>query len=1271
MILRKIVALLSLLFLLSGCSGEYCIDADDFGFLNMTVSARYSQSELQQQFDHSQIAPWKDSGYRVDGRPLNILVRSWSLENDGNNKGSVSAWCPWFGGKNFSGSDDDDDKKEAADKENSVLSRVCYRLAECEFYDDDMATATIDAKIINAPCLLKRGVGLYALIAKNDPNASIIDMQDPDGFTMHLGEKYADRASQYTMQDFDSKGNPHDAGGIIFNYKPFIKTSNENIDKASYYGDKLYFKILDRFYDDNSGQYRISIRSGIINDKPDPITYITNLVISFLFGSHHNFDYGKNIDKQKQYINKQDKKGSKEKLISLKQQQQTAQKSQTVLDKIEEDKKREKLNDREHGGIIGQIFQNIITHPGYQVTVSALLTLFIIYTALEFLTGNMQVTNAELVSRVMKIAIVGVLLNTEYSWNFFYDYLFTFFIDGMHDILRIIQKAGATGPGSPSIISLMIAPQTMAKLFSLLFVDWKGFIYIILFFIALYFVLMIFFQAGVIYLSALIAIGLIVAMGPIFITFMLFPATRSLFENWLKQMASYAFQPIILFTGLIFISSILRHEIYGSLGFRVCKFEIPKLSEYDLGTSPFYWWFPHPLKGEDFAKHTAKIPIPIAHVDDNGHYCEPYECFGERYPDLPFLDPEDKNKYDKELIGDWSRIQDFHSGNFIHLKNLLLIFVAIYLLHRFNGISVRIATFIAGTGMSYSNAGAVGGNAMAGIKHEFREHILKPASNYASRAFGDARRSASGYMSRRLEGTKLKAYYDTAKGMARSASFDGMMFRRLKKEALDPKSANKSVLDAVRLKTGLSLSEVKPNAIKDYRAVLAGKLKKYNGKISDNDIREISKLNYSNLKDAFAKEMYNKSYKNLSDKDKQALDRELGSKIGRKTLREMARDANMAYRFREAYIDAHQDMSEKGIGMFGKNLSSLRSLEEIKYDMQQEKEQKEEKRLMRGKKLFAGYEGIKSKIVDSITDGDKPDSSQHGFVRGAKELYGGGRWHDPSAHDDRRRTYAESLEDRKQIIKAVDVNRNIEYASRQVGENVITPEYLAKAKRLGITEVGGYDIRKLEEENVKHEVHGYISKHFLGDKYMKTIASHDELRENIDDIYKARDNMMLKDEFVNRETHYKETLAIASDDIRDKYEMLSAYYDRDDIIAYEMPSLLKEMYKDQVAKGVMDVENMKDAEEEISRFQNNLHEFTRSQEILQQIDIRKQEIAKEVDKKIDEINVYMKAKGDGYKPDNKKFDIRNVKSLEEALGIPAKKMTSRSVPKTDQHKKDE
>ena len=60
---------------------------------------------------------------------------------------------------------------------------------------------------------------------------------------------------------------------------------------------------------------------------------------------------------------------------------------------------------------------------------------------------------------------------------------------------------------------------------------------------------------------------------------------------------------------------------------------------------------------------------------------EAYACIGARYVDLPFLDP------DRDL----RRINQFWNGKFVQLDGMLLIFVAIYLLDKFNGIAVSIA----------------------------------------------------------------------------------------------------------------------------------------------------------------------------------------------------------------------------------------------------------------------------------------------------------------------------------------------------------------------------------------------------------------------------------------------------------------------------------------------------------------------------------------------------------------------------------------------------
>ena len=337
--MNKILISLLALLMLSGCTGERCIDADDFGFANLTISARYNKEELSEQYGDTQVAPWRDSSFRVNGRPLTILVRTWDYNTNYNKGRELSAWCPWFGQK------EDDDK----------LSRFCERLQDCSFIDDAMCTNTKDARIGNAPCILRNGIGLYTLIAEKDtdPNETIESQRDPEGITFHLGEP----TIGYEMFDLAKDGSVKKAGGVVYKYE--ISGEDVTAIKQRYANSKLYFKILDKFYDDNSGQYRISIKSGITYVNPDPITYITNLVKDFLFGQGSD-DYG----------------------------------------------------------LIKRLYEGVISNPGYRLAVSTILTLYIMYTGFSYLTGNIQLTQTELIVRILKIAVVSALLSSEYSWSF-------------------------------------------------------------------------------------------------------------------------------------------------------------------------------------------------------------------------------------------------------------------------------------------------------------------------------------------------------------------------------------------------------------------------------------------------------------------------------------------------------------------------------------------------------------------------------------------------------------------------------------------------------------------------------------------------------------------------------------------------------------------------------------------------------------------------------------------------------------------------------------
>jgi type IV secretion system protein VirB6 len=76
----------------------------------------------------------------------------------------------------------------------------------------------------------------------------------------------------------DKNGNTREAGGRVYQFE-------SDAVKQEYADTKLYFKILDKFYDDNNGQYRVVVKSGVTRTNPDPISYVTKLVKDFLFGA--------------------------------------------------------------------------------------------------------------------------------------------------------------------------------------------------------------------------------------------------------------------------------------------------------------------------------------------------------------------------------------------------------------------------------------------------------------------------------------------------------------------------------------------------------------------------------------------------------------------------------------------------------------------------------------------------------------------------------------------------------------------------------------------------------------------------------------------------------------------------------------------------------------------------------------------------------------------------------------------------------------------------
>lgn len=1095
--------LIVIILVLSGCSGDKCIDADDFGFAKFTISARYNQDELNQQYQGNQIAPWRDSSYRVNGRPLVILVKNWDYDKNVNGAAELSAWCGWYG----------------SEKNATSLSNLCLKLRSCIFESDKMCTETKDAQITNAPCLFKKGVGLYGLIARpgSNPNVSFVSERSPSGITFHLGEPI----STFKLYDIDRNGDPQEAGGIIYKYDKFYDradnpNSTANDIKQTYADNKLYFKILDKYYDDNSGQYKIVIKSGVSDNSPDPIQFLTNLVKDNLFGVSRD-DYG----------------------------------------------------------LIRNIYSKVTSNPGYQMSVRAILILYLIFTGFSFLTGNLNITHTELIVRILKIIVISTLLSSSYSWTFFNDYLFVYFVGGIEQLLQIINEAAQTGSGSSTIIGLMIAPQTLAKLFSLLFVDWLGLVYIILFMIALYFLFMMILEATVIYLTALIAIGMIIIMGPIFLCFMLFQITRSLFENWLKQLISYAIQPIILFTGIAFISLIVRHEIYGSLGFRVCKHDFPNLGplnqlfgqavetgadaigiDVSMNDSFLYWWFPVPMKAENFSKAKAIIPVPEDHITKDGTLCEAYGCLEERYVALPFLDP----------VEDKDRIDSFFGGKFVQLDGLLLIFVSVYLLSKFNGISIAVAQFLSSNSASQTSLQSAGLQSFAGMRAQI-DRPIKAVKKQVDRG-------------RELISSQV------------AKTYEDIMLNSVRKDALS-KKPNSAVLDEVRRNYDIDYSDVNKDAMKEYSVALQARVRELNPDLSPELLR--TKTN----------ELLNKNYDQLDEKFKTL------------ELKALANDVKFLIDFQNAYVETYQAMSARGIGLFGKNIRSLRAIQEINNKIESNKELGEIQKQNRIERaLGAIEEGVFGKTLNY--------------------------------EDNRLRTYGEALADQKRDIEYSALKETINRENISTKEDILKPEYIARLETSGENSQARY-YKRLAEDKLSYEVRSALTSGedpaIMGSEFMSKYATDSQLRRMIDKSYEVRKELLENDVYLRREAKYEIAYEKEATNIKEKYDLLKEYYKRDDISVSEIPNLLKNYYEQQATL------NYQDAMIESINFQKSVDRFNLNRTVLETMQERKNTIDKEINSNIEEINKKrIGSQMNSYRvPKKVEANARRIRTIEEHL----------------------
>lgn len=855
--LLKSIFIVILLASLSGCGGDSdCIDADDFGFTTVDISSRYNKEGDIRGEREEQITPWIDKNLELNGKILVITVKNWSMIREANTPRQLSAWCPWYGNKKY----------------DQTLSPMCARLPTCVYAGNETC---VNPVITNYPCLMKKGIGLYAYLARRtdaNPNDNDTTKALPNGVTIHIGKQ-----TPYEFWDILADER---YGGIKYDYDG---TRGLGSSRIQYVDGKLYLKIVDSYYEDNNGKYKVVIRSGVKQPGSDIFTTIRVMVQERLFGTGRSSDV-----------------------------------------------------EFTRNGIVRTIYQKIVTEPGFVRSVQALLILYVMITGFLFIMGSVSLTNAEVVQRVLKIAILSILINPSVSWDFFNQYLFIWMYKGSEFIVQIYTNAMANGPGDSSILSFLTSPQVIAKVSAMLFLNWMGWFFILLYLVLLVFLTFVMFNATLIYLTALIMMGLLICLAPLFIAFYLFESTKSFFDNWLKQLISYAIQIIIISAGVLFLDLIIRTQIYNTLGYGVCLRQFPNMNvgsstlsslasgssaaEANL-TSLFAWWFPV-IKTNSTTADLRNVLIPKAHFSTTGtnanravfasqdlltgtspgsrvlsalsgtsssssspspppsslrpSFCEPYQCSGMRYPDLPFLDPNVPQEARMiRILRDGTKV-DFWGG--------FILVACCFLLHHFNSTTVTIAKFLSST------TGNLGDNLSAA--NQAYKKISGDMINYGDKKLG---------ISEGLKGMKEKASDSWEKNVSLRAKriASSWHYGRLERQALRDSGRSGMGLRGDPFNTGAKSIQ---NKVASKYGITQQEARAFESK-KDMYKAEIKKLSLDD-----SKQIYKSLEKGDLDKFDELLKKNDLSAEGSASLAAMRKEKALELRYKKAYVDSYKDL---------------------------------------------------------------------------------------------------------------------------------------------------------------------------------------------------------------------------------------------------------------------------------------------------------------------------------------------------------------------------
>lgn len=461
-----------------------------------------------------------------------------------------------------------------------------------ELYDDAIQTRSsrsIDIMRTMDPTLYK---GAPVIGATNSP----------DAFTMHLG-KIA----------LKNELTPNSRDLYLTNETP------AKIDSSLETGNRLYFKIMDIFYADNAGAYKIRIHSGTRNADPGPLELVM---------------------------------GTIESVVNLA--------AEAIYKAV--------VSNADYIRIVQALLVLYIALYGAKFMLGMDNT----HNVGNFLTHVFKVA-----------IFIQLISPSSWEFFYVYFFrIFTEGVTGLLGLLASPFAAydpHSPWYSLDTMLANVFSLETWIKISSLFFSHpILGIFMIIALGITMLYFLAALLSAALTYAQSYILMGFLLVLFPIMLLFILIKRTRWFFDEWVKQMVAIAIELILLFGALGLFSMLIMTYMEKTLGYRVCWMPIfgtevhgsnaviPHAPPFLNTILPLGVFLPNvtELKAENYRVGTDQITgEPIVET---------------RYLDAPYLDTENSER-DKKQFEKVKNTRYFY----LNILELLPLLFAVYLVHQF------------------------------------------------------------------------------------------------------------------------------------------------------------------------------------------------------------------------------------------------------------------------------------------------------------------------------------------------------------------------------------------------------------------------------------------------------------------------------------------------------------------------------------------------------------------------------------------------------------